>query len=97
MFVWASGGASNRAGTMFVGRCWNSNPAVDCPLNPATGLPYAVHLIPFEFNLVQAYILEFGHQYMRIIKNGGYVLEQPSTTQATVPSALRAGIRESLR
>ena len=61
MFVWTSGGASNRAGTMFIGRCRNSG--------------YPVHLIPFQFNLVQAYILEFGHQYMRVIMNGGYVLE----------------------
>jgi hypothetical protein len=54
------GGAANRAGTMFVGRCLNSG--------------YPVHLIPFQFNLVQTYILEFGHQYMRVIMNGGYVL-----------------------
>jgi hypothetical protein len=60
-FVLPHGGASNRAGTMFVGRCWNS--------------AYPVHLIPFQFNLVQAYVLEFGHQYMRVIMDGGYVLE----------------------
>jgi hypothetical protein len=60
-FTWPSGGVSNRAGTMFVGRCWNSG--------------YPVHLIPFQFNLIQTYILEFGHLYMRVIMNGGYVLE----------------------
>ncbi len=60
-FVWPQGGISNRAGTMFVGRCRDSS-------NP-------VHLIPFQFNLIQTYILEFGHQYMRVIMNGGYVLE----------------------
>jgi hypothetical protein len=60
-FVWPQGGISNRAGTMFVGRCRNSD--------------YPVHLIPFEFNLLQAYVLEFGHIYMRVIMNGGYVLE----------------------
>ena len=60
-FTWPSGGVSNRAGTMFVGRCRNSN--------------YPVHLIPFQFNLIQTYILEFGHLYMRVIMNGGYVLE----------------------
>ncbi len=75
MFVWVHGGASNRAGTMFIGRCWNSNPAVGCPVNPNTGLPYAAQLIPFQFNLVQTYALEFGHLYMRVVMNGGYVLE----------------------
>ncbi|MGC9196338.1 MAG: hypothetical protein ACP5IL_12925 [Syntrophobacteraceae bacterium] len=64
-FVWPQGGISNRAGTMFVGRCRNSN--------------YPVHLIPFQFNLAQAYILEFGHEYMRVIMNGGYVLEPTFT------------------
>ncbi len=60
-FVLPQGGAANRAGTMVVGRCLNS--------------AQPVHLIPFQFNLVQAYMLEFGHQYMRVIMNGGYVLE----------------------
>ncbi len=72
MFVWTSGGASNRAGTMFIGRCRNSG--------------YPVHLIPFQFNLVQAYILEFGHQYMRVIMNGGYVLE-PAFTISMITNA----------
>jgi len=61
LFIWPHGGASNRAGTMFVGRCMRTG--------------YPVHLIPFQFNILQAYILEFGHQYMRVIMNGGYVLE----------------------
>ena len=79
-FVWVHGGASNRAGTEFVGRCRNSSPAVGCPINPATGLPYAAQLIPFQFNILQAYTLEFGHHYMRVIMNSstgnaGYVLE----------------------
>ncbi len=62
-FTWPSGGVSNRAGLMFVGRCRNSS--------------YPVHLIPFQFNLIQTYVLEFGHLYMRVIMNGGYVLEPP--------------------
>jgi hypothetical protein len=60
-FTWPSGGVSNRAGTMFIGRCKNST--------------WPVHLIPFQFNLIQTYVLEFGHLYMRVIMNGGYVLE----------------------
>ncbi len=59
--VLPQGGVANRAGTMFVGRCYNS--------------AYPVHLIPFQFNLIQTYILEFGNYYMRVIMNGGYVLE----------------------
>ena len=35
-------------------------------------------LIPFEFNTEQAYILEFGNQYIRFYKDGGQITE---TTQ----------------
>lgn len=34
-----------------------------------------VRLIPFQFNEIQTYILEFGDQYMRVIRDGGEVLE----------------------
>ncbi len=71
-FVWPQGGISNRAGTMFVGRCKDSS-------NP-------VHLIPFQFNLEQTYILEFGHQYMRVIMDGGHVLE-PAMSISSVSNA----------
>lgn len=60
-FVHPHGGASNRAGTIYVGRCRRQD--------------YPVRLIPFEFNTLQTYMLEFGHEYMRVIKDGGYVLE----------------------
>ena len=60
-FVLSSGGAANRPGTQFIGRVKdNANP---------------VRLVPFQFNTLQTYILEFGHLYMRAIMNGGYVLE----------------------
>jgi hypothetical protein len=62
-FVLPHGGAVNRAGTMFVGRCKGTNSG------------YIPQLIPFQFNLIQNYMLEFGHLYMRVIMNGGYVLE----------------------
>ncbi len=71
-FILPQGGAANRAGLMFVGRCLNS--------------AYPVHLIPFQFNLVQAYMLEFGHMYMRVIMNGGYVLE-PAFTVSVITLA----------
>ncbi len=71
-FVQPHGGVSNRAGTMFIGRCKNTG--------------YPVHLIPFQFNLVQTYILEFGHLYMRVIMDGGYVLE-PTIAITTISQA----------
>ena len=71
-FVLPHGGASNRAGTQFVGRCLMS--------------AYPVHLIPFQFNLLQTYILEFGHLYMRVIMNGGYVLE-PTQSISSITNA----------
>ena len=60
-FIHAHGGVSNRTGFQFIGRAKVSGSAV--------------RLIPFEFNTTQTYILEFGELYMRVIKDGGYVLE----------------------
>lgn len=60
-FVDYRGGASNRPGTELVGRALSS--------------AAPVRLIPFQFSVVQNYILEFGDFYMRVIKDGGLVLE----------------------
>ncbi|TAJ37847.1 MAG: hypothetical protein EPO55_17540 [Reyranella sp.] len=60
-FIHPFGGASTRAGTEFVGE------AVD----PAV----RSRLIPFQFNTAETYVLEFAHQKMRVIRDGGYVLE----------------------
>lgn len=49
-----------------------SIPAGGCP-----GFGTTPRLIPFIFSTVQAYVLEFGNQYMRIIMNGGFVTETP--------------------
>lgn len=38
-----------------------------------------VRLIPFVFSTTQSYVLEFGHQYMRVIKNGALIMSGPST------------------
>lgn len=62
-FVDFRGGASTRPGTKFVGQCKVSS----------TSSP--PRLIPFQFNVLQSYQLEFGHQYIRFITNGGYILE----------------------
>lgn len=60
-FIHPFGGASTRAGTEFVGE------AVDAAVRS--------RLIPFQFNTSETYVLEFGHQKMRVVRDGGYVLE----------------------
>ena len=54
------GGVENRPGTRFVGAAKYAN--------------RKCRLIPFQFSTVQTYALEFGHQYMRVIKDGALVL-----------------------
>lgn len=61
-FVDYRGGASNRPGTQFIGQS-------------KTTSSNAPRLIPFQFSTIQTYALEFGDLYMRVIKDGGYVLE----------------------
>lgn len=60
-FIHPFGGASTRAGTAFVGEVYDS--------------AARSRLIPFQFNQVQTYALEFSNLKMRVIKDGGYVLE----------------------
>lgn len=57
------GGASSRAGWAYVGTSLQD------------GTDYPPRDIPFQFNINQGYVLEFGHQYMRIKSNGAYVVE----------------------
>jgi hypothetical protein len=78
-FVDYRGGISNRPGTALIARA---------------GYDGNLRLIPFQFNNQQTYMLEFGAGYMRVIKDGGYVLENYQTITAlniitktfTVPS-----------
>lgn len=63
--VRAHGGVRNRPGTAFVG------PIAD-ESNPAA-------LLPFTFSTQDTYVLEFGEQTMRVIRNGGYVTTGPKT------------------
>lgn len=66
VFIHAHGGASNRPGLEYLGAASNQN--------------QPVRLIPFEFNdAAQVYILEFGHQYMRVWKNGGLIIRPGDT------------------
>ena len=59
------GGASRRSGTIFVAEVKDSSKQT--------------RLIPFEFSVTQNYILEFGDQYFRIIKDGGQVVSSTKT------------------
>jgi hypothetical protein len=68
-FVSYRGGASSRAGLMFVGQS----------LQPASESSIPPRIIQFQYNLYQSYILEFGDQYMRVIANGAYLTETPLT------------------
>lgn len=60
-FVHPFGGVSTRAGTAFVGETCDA--------------AVRSRLIPFSFNTQQTYVLEFADRKMRVVKEGGYVLE----------------------
>lgn len=64
MLVDFHGGVFNRAGFGFIKQ-------VKSVADPEA----RVRLIGFQFNTTQTYILEFGDRYMRVIKDGGIVLE----------------------
>lgn len=66
-YVHAHGGASNRQGTEFIAA--------------AKYADKACRLVPFEFSLEQAYVLEMGEGYVRIFQNG--VPVQATTNWAT--------------
>lgn len=59
--VMRHGGVQNRAGTKFVQEVSDSSKRIK--------------LIPFVFNVDQTYVLEFGDEYMRVIKDGVQVRE----------------------
>lgn len=72
VFVHAHGGVSNRPGFQYLGTAHVSSSPV--------------RLIPFEFNDTgQVYILEFGHLYMRVWKDGGLVLSGGSPFVLVTP------------
>lgn len=66
-FVSYRGGYYSRAGTKFVG------------FSKQTGRSYPPRMITFQFSINQGLALEFGHQYMRVISNGAYVLDDAQT------------------
>ena len=60
MVVHPHGGASRRPGTEFIGEIKSS--------------AVKGRLVPFQFKTTDTYVLEFGNNVMRVIRNGGYVL-----------------------
>jgi len=62
-YVGYQGGLYSRAGTAFVG------------FSKQTGRTYPFRPIPFQFNVEQGLVLEFGNFYMRVVSNGAYVTE----------------------
>ena len=65
------GGATRRFGTEYV--------------STAKTLGKKVVLVPFEFSTLQAYVLEFGHEYIRFYKDRGVITSAGSTYEITSP------------
>lgn len=68
MTVFPQGGTKRRYGSRYVAAVKDSGAAC--------------RLIPFEFNTTQAYILEFGNQYIRFYKDGGQITESDKNITA---------------
>lgn len=71
MYVWPHGGATRRPGTYFVAEVKDSSKKV--------------RLIPFQFNIEQAYILEFGDQYIRFYMDDGQIQSGGSPYEISSP------------
>ncbi len=71
--MWASykGGATSRAGTLFVGFARQS-----------VSEGYPPQLIPFQFSVDQGYVLVFSNREMSVVANGAYVTEDPFNISA---------------
>ena len=65
------GGCANRPGTMFIGEVKDSSKAVK--------------LLPFQFNVEQAYIVEAGDSYFRYYKDGGLIIDGETIVETTTP------------
>lgn len=63
MIPMVQGGVTRRTGTMFV--------------NEVKASANSTRLVPFEFSVTQAYILEFGDQYIRFYKDRGIIETSP--------------------
>ncbi len=85
-FVRYQGGAYSRAGNAYVGMCKQG-----APNNGSSGsLNDAPRIINFQLSINKGFALEFGDQYMRVISNGGYVLEAPPNGVGNILSVTNA-------
>jgi len=77
VYVHAAGGFSNRPGTSFKGF--------------AASMSITSRIRKFQFKATDTYLLEFGHLLMRVMRQGGYVLEAAKaiTGLATLPLSTR--------
>jgi len=82
MTIWPHGPAERRPGTRFVAEVKDSSKKV--------------RLVPFEFNVEQAYILEFGDSYIRFYKDGGRI-ESPPGTPVEIATTYQEGQLAQLR
>ena len=71
MIVYPHGGATRRGGTHFVSEVKDSTKEV--------------RLIPFEFNVTQSYVLEFGDTYIRFYKDNGQIQSGGSAYEISTP------------
>ena len=79
MLVYPSGGVTRRPGTYFAGRSKDGG---------------KVRLINFEYSDEQAYVLEFGTNYVRFFKDGG-ILTEPTTAITAITKANPAVVTAS--
>lgn len=75
-FVDYRGGVLSRGGLAYVGTC----------KQPGTAAP--PRDIPFQFNINQGYVLEFGDDYLRVKSDGAYITEAPITVSSVSSAAL---------
>lgn len=73
MFISSLGPVIRRSGTKYINEVKDSN--------------YAVRLIPFEYSKTDAYILEFGDEYIRFYRNGGQIQTGIGTEDYTTLTA----------
>jgi hypothetical protein len=73
MIVQPHGGVTRRPGTEFLGEVKNS--------------AAKTRLVPFEFKTADTYVLEFGNQYMRVLRNGLQVLEASAKAVSAITKA----------
>lgn len=65
VYIAPAGGVYNRPGMLFAGEVHDSD--------------RLTRAVPFQFSISQGYALELGHNTLRVVSNGGYVLRKELT------------------